>query len=74
MLFDGGIRSGLDVLKALGRGAHGCLIGRAYLYGLAANGEAGVRQALDILRDELEVAMTLTGTRDMRDVSADVIA
>jgi L-lactate dehydrogenase (cytochrome) len=74
VLFDGGIRSGLDVLKALGRGAHGCLIGRAYLYGLAANGEAGVRQALDILRAELEVAMTLTGTRDMRAVKSDVIA
>ena len=74
VLFDGGIRSGLDVLKALGRGAHGCLIGRAYLYGLAANGEAGVRQALDILRAELEVAMTLTGTRDVRAVKSDVIA
>src|SRR5712672_3585183 len=54
VLFDGGIRSGHDVLKALARGAHGCLIGRAYLYGLAANGEAGVRQALDIIRAELE--------------------
>ena len=73
VLFDGGIRSGLDVLKALGRGAHGCLIGRAYLYGLAANGEAGVRQALDILRAELEVAMTLTGTRDVRAVKSDVV-
>jgi L-lactate dehydrogenase (cytochrome) len=73
VLFDGGIRSGLDVLKALGRGARGCLIGRAYLYGLAANGEAGVRQALDILRAELEVAMTLTGTRDVRAVKSDVI-
>ena len=40
LLFDGGIRSGQDVLKALARGAHGCMIGRAYLYGLAANGEA----------------------------------
>ena len=69
MLFDGGIRSGHDVLKALARGAHGCLIGRAYLYGLAASGEAGVRQALDIIRAELEVAMTLTGTRDVREVS-----
>ncbi len=74
VLFDSGIRSGQDVLKALARGAHGCLIGRAYLYGLAANGEAGVRQALDILRAELEVAMTLTGTRDVRNVSRDVIA
>lgn len=74
VLFDGGIRSGQDVLKALGRGAHGCLTGRAHLYGLAANGEAGVRQALDIIRAELEVAMTLTGVRDVREVSRAVIA
>jgi L-lactate dehydrogenase (cytochrome) len=73
VLFDGGIRSGHDVLKALARGAHGCLIGRAYLYGLAANGEAGVRQALDIIRAELEVALTLTGTRDVRAVTREVI-
>ncbi len=52
VLFDGGIRSGQDVLKALGRGARGCLIGRAHLYGLAAGGEAGVRRALDIIRAE----------------------
>ena len=73
VLFDGGIRSGQDVLKALASGAHGCLIGRAHLYGLAANGEAGVRQALDIIRAELEVALTLTGVRDVRQVSSDVI-
>jgi L-lactate dehydrogenase (cytochrome) len=73
VLFDGGIRSGQDVLKALGRGARGCLIGRAQLYGLAAGGEAGVRQALDVIRAELEVAMTLTGTRDVRAVTVDVI-
>ena len=53
------------------RGARGCLIGRAFLYGLAAGGEAGVRQALDIIRAELEVAMTLTGTRDVRAVTAE---
>jgi L-lactate dehydrogenase (cytochrome) len=74
VLFDGGIRSGQDVLKALGRGAHGCLIGRAYLYGLAAGGEAGVRQALEVIRAELEVAMTLTGTRDVRSLSSEVLA
>jgi len=73
VLFDGGIRSGQDVLKALGRGARGCLIGRAHLYGLAAGGEAGVRRALDIIRAELEVAMTLTGTRDVRAVTGEVI-
>ena len=55
VLFDGGIRSGQDVLKALARGARGCMIGRAFLYGLAAGGEAGVRQALDLIRAELEV-------------------
>ena len=74
VLFDGGIRSGQDVLKAIGRGARGCLIGRAYLYGLAANGEAGVCQALEIIRAELEVAMTLTGVRDVRAVTSKVIA
>ncbi len=73
VLFDVGIRSGQDVLKALGRGARGCLIGRAHLYGLAAGGEAGVRRALDIIRAELEVAMTLTGTRDVRAVTGEVI-
>jgi L-lactate dehydrogenase (cytochrome) len=57
----------------LGRGAHGCLTGPAHLYGLAANGEAGVRQALDIIRAELEVAITLTGLRDIREVSRAVI-
>jgi L-lactate dehydrogenase (cytochrome) len=74
VLFDSGIRSGQDVLKALARGAHGCLIGRAHLYGLAADGEAGVRQAVDIIRAELEVAMTLTGLRDIREVSCAVVA
>jgi L-lactate dehydrogenase (cytochrome) len=73
VLFDSGIRSGQDVLKALARGARGCLIGRAHLYGLAAAGEAGVRQAVDIIRAELEVAMTLTGLRDIREVSRAVV-
>jgi L-lactate dehydrogenase (cytochrome) len=74
VLFDGGIRSGQDVLKALASGARGCLIGRACLYGLAAGGEAGVRQALELIRAELEVALTLTGVRDVRAVSKDVLA
>src|SRR5262249_36582265 len=73
VLFDGGIRSGQDVLKALGRGARGCRTARARLYGPAAGGEAGGRRALDIIRAELEVAMTLTGTRDVRAVSGEVI-
>ena len=50
---DSGVRSGLDVLKFLGLGARACFIGRAYLYGLGAYGQAGVTKALEILRDEL---------------------
>jgi L-lactate dehydrogenase (cytochrome) len=73
VLFDGGIRSGQDVMKALALGARGCLIGRAYLYGLAAMGEAGVAKALDIIRQELEITMILTGTKDLRGVPASVL-
>jgi L-lactate dehydrogenase (cytochrome) len=74
VLFDGGIRSGQDVLKALARGARGCLIGRAFLYGLAVYGEAGVRRSLDLIRAELEVSMALTGQRDVQTITRDVIA
>jgi L-lactate dehydrogenase (cytochrome) len=73
VLFDGGIRSGQDVLKALALGANGCMIGRAYLYGLGAMGEAGVRKALDLIADELKVSMSLTGLRNIKDVSRDII-
>lgn len=65
LLLDGGVRSGLDVLKALGLGASGCLIGRAFMYGLAAGGEAGVTKALKILADELDVGMALAGVKDV---------
>lgn len=61
VLMDGGIRRGTDVLKALALGANAVLIGRAYLWGLAARGESGVRQVLDLLRSELELAMALAG-------------
>ena len=59
--FDGGIRSGQDVLRALALGARACLIGRAYIYGLGAGGQAGVARAIEIIRDELDVTMALTG-------------
>ena len=62
---DGGIRSGLDVLKALALGAKACFIGRAWAYALGAAGESGVRDMLDILREELRVAMILTGCSDV---------
>ncbi|MDO9412093.1 MAG: alpha-hydroxy acid oxidase [Pseudolabrys sp.] len=73
ILFDGGIRSGQDVLKALALGAHGCLIGRAYLYGLAAMGEAGVAKAISMIAEELKVAMSLTGIKDVADASRDIL-
>jgi L-lactate dehydrogenase (cytochrome) len=67
-LFDGGIMSGQDILKALTHGARGCLIGKAFLYALAAGGQRGVSLALSILRRELEVTMALTGATDVQKV------
>lgn len=61
--FDGGIRCGQDVLKAICLGAKGAYIGRAFIYGLAAGGEAGVQQALDIIYRELDTTMALCGER-----------
>ena len=72
--FDGGIRTGADVLRALALGARACLIGRAYVYGLGAGGEAGVAKAIDILRNELDVAMALTGTTSVRDVGRETVS
>ncbi len=74
ILFDGGIRSGADVLRALALGARACLIGRAFVYGLGAAGEAGVTKAIDILRSELDVTMALTGTTSVRNVGRSAIA
>jgi L-lactate dehydrogenase (cytochrome) len=62
VLFDGGIRSGQDIAKALALGARAGLIGKSFLFALAAGGEAGVTRALDILRNELRVTLALTGT------------
>ncbi|MGK9235330.1 alpha-hydroxy-acid oxidizing protein [Inquilinus limosus] len=65
ILFDGGVQSGQDILKAVALGARGCLMGKAFLYGLAAMGEKGVTLALEIMRKELDVSMALTGTSDI---------
>jgi len=74
ILFDGGIRSGHDVMRALALGANGCLIGRAYVYGLGAGGEAGVATAIEIIRKELSVTMALTGTRSIAEIDNRVLA
>jgi L-lactate dehydrogenase (cytochrome) len=74
VLFDGGIRTGADILRALGLGARACMIGRAYIYGLGAGGKAGVAKAIDILENELSVAMALTGTNKVSDIDGRVIA
>ncbi|EJN07989.1 alpha-hydroxy acid oxidase [Herbaspirillum sp. YR522] len=71
--FDGGIRSGQDILKATALGAKGTMIGRAFLYSLGAMGGEGVSQMLQILHKELDVSMALTGTRDIKDVGPQIL-
>jgi len=73
VLFDGGVRSGQDVLKALALGATGTMIGRAFLYGLGALGEKGVTRTLEIIRNELDVSMALCGLRDVKDASPAIL-
>ena len=73
VLLDGGIRRGTDVLKSLALGASAVLIGRPYLWGLAAAGEEGVRRVLDMLRTELELAMALAGCPALAAISRSLI-
>src|ERR1700723_2459488 len=73
VLFDGGIRSGQDIAKALALGARGALIGRSFLYALAAAGEAGVTKAVEIMRKELRVTLALTGTTSIDAVGAHIL-
>jgi isopentenyl diphosphate isomerase/L-lactate dehydrogenase-like FMN-dependent dehydrogenase len=70
---DGGFRRGSEILKALALGARGVFIGRPYLWGLAAGGEAGVARVLDILRDELSLAMALAGCARLADVDRSLV-
>lgn len=73
ILVDSGIRSGLDVVRMLALGADLCMIGRAFVYALAADGEAGVANLLDIMQKEIRVAMTLTGAPSIKDVNRDCL-
>jgi L-lactate dehydrogenase (cytochrome) len=73
ILFDGGIRTGVDIVRAVALGARACLIGRSYVWGLGAGGRAGVAKAIDILKNELSVTMALTGVGKIADIDGRVI-
>jgi L-lactate dehydrogenase (cytochrome) len=74
ILLDGGVRRGADVVKALALGASACMVGRAWLYGLACGGQAGVERALAILRDEIDLAMALLGRSTIAELDRSVLA
>jgi L-lactate dehydrogenase (cytochrome) len=74
VLADGGIRTGLDVVRMLALGADGVLLGRAWLYALAAQGEAGVTKLLDLMASEMRVAMTLTGVNSIGAIDRSILA
>ena len=73
VLFDGGVRSGQDVMRALALGARACLSGRAFVYGLGAGGQAGVTRAIEIIRNELDVTMALTGVNSVKEIDRSVL-
>ena len=73
VLFDGGIRSGQDVMRALALGAKSCMIGRAYIYGLGAFGQPGVAKAIDLIANELSVTMGLCGVSKIADIDGHVL-
>lgn len=73
VLVDGGIRRGTSILKALALGADAVLVGRPILWGLATKGEQGVKNTLNILREELSKAMALTGCRNTQEITEDLI-
>jgi L-lactate dehydrogenase (cytochrome) len=73
IMFDGGVRSGQDVMRALALGAQSCLLGRAYIFGVGAAGEAGVASAIDIIRHELEISMAFTGVKRVEDIGRNVL-
>jgi len=74
IMFDGGIRSGQDVMRALALGAKSCMIGRAYAYGLGAGGQEGVAKAIEVIAKELTTTMGLCGVNTIAEIGDDVLA
>ena len=74
IMFDGGIRTGMDIMRALALGAKSCMIGRAYAYGLGAGGQAGVAKAIDLLAKELTTTMGLCGVNTIAEIDERVLA
>jgi L-lactate dehydrogenase (cytochrome) len=74
VMFDSGVRTGADMMRALALGARSCIVGRSYIYGLGAGGQAGVARAIEILQKELDVTMALCGVSKVSDISRDVLA
>lgn len=74
VLVDGGIRRGIDVLRALALGANGVLMGRPYLYGLAAAGQRGVERVIELMKNEIRIAFAFTGSRTVADITPALIA
>jgi L-lactate dehydrogenase (cytochrome) len=74
ILFDSGVRTGQDMFRALALGAKACMIGRPFLYGLGAGGQAGVAKVIDILKRELDTTMVLTGIDDVKKIDRNAIA
>jgi L-lactate dehydrogenase (cytochrome) len=73
ILFDSGIRTGLDIVRAIALGADAVVIGRAWVYGLAAQKKQGVCNVLDILGNELRVAMALSGCSSLKEITPDIL-
>jgi L-lactate dehydrogenase (cytochrome) len=74
IMFDSGIRTGMDMMRALALGAKSCMIGRAYAYGLGAGGQEGVAKAIDLLAKELTTTMGLCGVNKISEIDDQVLA